>query len=38
MFKGSPGGLVVRNPFANAENTSSRPIPEISHMLWGNLV
>ena len=38
MLKGSPGGLVVKNPLANAENTSSLPIPEVSRMLWGNLV
>ena len=31
-----PGGAVVKNPTANAEDTGSSPGPGRSHMLWSN--
>ena len=31
-----PGGLVVKNPSANAGDTDLIPDPEILHMLWDN--
>ena len=34
--EGFPGGTVVENPPANAEDTGSSPGPGRSHMLWSN--
>ena len=31
-----PGGPVVKNPPASAEDTGSIPGPGRSHVLWGN--
>ena len=31
-----PGGTVVKNPPANAQDTGSIPGPGRSHMLWSN--
>ena len=31
-----PGGVVVKNPPANAGDTGSIPGPGRSHMLWSN--
>ena len=36
--QGFPGGAVVKNPPANAGDTSSNPGPGRSHMLRSNLV
>ena len=33
---GFPGGVVVKNPPANAGDTSLIPGPGRSHMLWSN--
>ena len=34
--RGFPGGVVVKNPPNNAEDTGSSPGPGRSHMLWSN--
>ena len=34
--EGFPGGLVVKNPPANAGDTDLSPGPGRSHMLFGN--
>ena len=34
--EGFPGGLVAKNPPANAGDTGSIPDPRQSHMLWSN--
>ena len=34
--RGFPGGTVVKNPSANAGDTSSSPGPGRSHMPWSN--
>ena len=31
-----PGGAVVKNPPAKAEDLGSSPGPGISHMMWSN--
>ena len=33
---GFPGGPVIKNPPANAEDTGSIPDLGIFHLLWGN--
>ena len=35
-FLGFPGGIVVKNPPANAGETGSCPGPGRSHMPWSN--
>ena len=36
LFRGFPGGAVVRNPPANAGDTGSSPAPEGSPMPWSS--
>ena len=36
IFRGFPGGAVVKNPPANAGDMGSSPGPGRSHMLWSN--
>ena len=36
MVKDSPGGLVDKNPPANAGDVGSVPGPGRFHVLWGN--
>ena len=36
IFRGFPGGGVVKNPSANAGDTGSSPGPGRSHMPWSD--
>ena len=36
LYRGFPGGAVVKNPPANAEDTGSSPGTRRSHMPWSN--
>ena len=36
IHEGFPGGIVVKNPPANAGDTGSSPGPGRSHMTWSN--
>ena len=36
VYRGFPGGAVVRNPPANAGDTGLSSGPERSHMPWSN--